>query len=196
VENGSQIPLKPYWKTILEDIALNPEKHSSLVYTRNADFVVIFDSYTKSKKHLLVLPRKLIKNLSYLKKEDIILLTKMKELGMQVQESFLKQDSSLKFRVGFHAIPTLRQLHMHIISQDFDSDCLKNKKHWNSFTTKFFIDIDVAIKMLKENANIKFDEVLYERYLQQPLRCHICHNEFKFIPQLKLHIRECYSKNK
>ena len=23
-------------------------------------------------------------------------------------------------------------LHMHVISQDFDSPCLKNKKHWNS----------------------------------------------------------------
>ena len=28
---------------------------------------------------------------------------------------------------------------MHVISQDFDSVCLKNKKHWNSFTSPFFI---------------------------------------------------------
>lgn len=29
-------------------------------------------------------------------------------------------------------------LHMHVISQDFKSECLKTKKHWNSFTTDFF----------------------------------------------------------
>jgi len=32
------------------------------------------------------------------------------------------------------------QLHMHVISQDFNSASLKTKKHWNSFTTEYFID--------------------------------------------------------
>lgn len=32
------------------------------------------------------------------------------------------------------------QLHLHVISQDFDSPALKTKKHWNSFTTEYFID--------------------------------------------------------
>lgn len=31
-------------------------------------------------------------------------------------------------------------MHLHVISQDFDSPCLKNKKHWNSFTTEYFIE--------------------------------------------------------
>lgn len=31
-------------------------------------------------------------------------------------------------------------VHLHVISQDFDSSCLKNKKHWNSFTTDYFIE--------------------------------------------------------
>lgn len=31
-------------------------------------------------------------------------------------------------------------VHLHVISQDFDSPCLKNKKHWNSFTTDYFIE--------------------------------------------------------
>ena len=30
--------------------------------------------------------------------------------------------------------------HLHVISQDFDSPSLKNKKHWNSFTTPYFVD--------------------------------------------------------
>ena len=31
-------------------------------------------------------------------------------------------------------------VHLHVISQDFNSPCLKTKKHWNSFTTEYFID--------------------------------------------------------
>jgi len=31
-------------------------------------------------------------------------------------------------------------LHLHVISQDFDSPFLKNKKHWNSFTSAYFVD--------------------------------------------------------
>lgn len=27
-----------------------------------------------------------------------------------------------------------------MISQDFDSPCLKNKKHWNSFNTEYFLE--------------------------------------------------------
>lgn len=34
----------------------------------------------------------------------------------------------------------LSHVHLHVISQDFDSPCLKNKKHWNSFTTDYFVE--------------------------------------------------------
>lgn len=41
------------------------------------------------------------------------------------------------------------QLHMHVISQDFSSPFLKTKKHWNSFTTDYFVDAEG--KFLKLN---------------------------------------------
>ena len=34
----------------------------------------------------------------------------------------------------------MAQIHLHVISQDFDSPSLKTKKHWNSYNTKYFID--------------------------------------------------------
>ena len=34
---------------------------------------------------------------------------------------------------------TFSHVHMHVISDDFISPCLKTKKHWNSFTTGYFI---------------------------------------------------------
>lgn len=33
----------------------------------------------------------------------------------------------------------MHRLHLHVISRDMISDALKTKKHWNSFTTEFFI---------------------------------------------------------
>lgn len=63
-------------------------------------------------------------------------------------------NSRLRFRIGFHAIPSMSLLHLHLIrfsphscvrnkliiaSDDFISDSLKNKKHWNSFNTDFFV---------------------------------------------------------
>jgi hypothetical protein len=33
-------------------------------------------------------------------------------------------------RVGFHALPSMRQLHCHVISADLLSEKVKNKKRW------------------------------------------------------------------
>merc|ERR1739848_578035 len=41
-------------------------------------------------------------------------------------------------RFGFHAVPSMKVLHLHVISKDLDSPSLKNKKHWNSFTLPNF----------------------------------------------------------
>lgn len=50
------------------------------------------------------------------------------------------------FKLVFHGFnrPFLSlstsHVHLHVISQDFDSPCLKNKKHWNSFNTEYFLE--------------------------------------------------------
>lgn len=43
------------------------------------------------------------------------------------------------FLMGYHAIPSLYPLHLHILSNDFVSPFMKTKKHWNSFTTDYFV---------------------------------------------------------
>lgn len=45
------------------------------------------------------------------------------------------------FKIGYHASPSMQRLHVHVISKDFDSICLKTKIHWNSFCTDFFLPI-------------------------------------------------------
>ncbi len=44
-------------------------------------------------------------------------------------------------RIGFHAKPSMDHLHLHVLSTDFLSPCLKTKKHWNSFNTEHFLNL-------------------------------------------------------
>lgn len=43
------------------------------------------------------------------------------------------------FKIGYHAQPSLNQLHLHVISVDLYAPTMRKKKHWNSFTTSLFI---------------------------------------------------------
>ncbi|KAI8557054.1 hypothetical protein RHMOL_Rhmol05G0304300 [Rhododendron molle] len=84
--------------------------------------------------------------------------------------------------------PSMRQLHLHVISQDFDSKHLKNKKHWNSFNSAFFRDsVDVMEEIDKfGRATLKDEEIL-----SMELRCHRCRSAHPNIPRLKSHIGNC-----
>ncbi|KAA0196924.1 hypothetical protein HAZT_HAZT007974 [Hyalella azteca] len=95
---------------------------------------------------------------------------------------------NLKF--GYHAIPSMAQVHMHAISDDFDSPCLKTKKHWNSFTTDYFIDSQEILNKLAAHGRIsEISSSEGKRLLDSKLRCHKCDVEPPNIPKLKLHIR-------
>lgn len=83
----------------------------------------------------------------------------------------------------------MRQLHLHVISQDFESKHLKHKKHWNSFTTAFFRNsVDVIDEVsINGKATLKDDDKL----LSMELRCHRCRSAHPNIPRLKSHISSC-----
>jgi len=106
-------------------------------------------------------------------------------------------DSSLTgipVNVGFHAVPSMRRLHCHVISTDFNAAALKTKVHWNSFTSDFFLPLSDVLAALEgphgrvatvdaasAEASCKGDE----------LRCHRCSCILKTMPMLKDHILEC-----
>ncbi|GBO36936.1 Aprataxin, partial [Araneus ventricosus] len=101
-----------------------------------------------------------------------------------------------KFQIGYHAVPSMSHLHLHVISQDFDSPCLKTKTHWNSFTTEYFISSKKIIEQLESTGQIKFMEShLSQELLKQSLRCHICKKELPTMPKLKEHIKACVKKS-
>lgn len=149
--------------------------------------VVIKDKYPKARYHWLVLPWQSISNLKALRKEHCDLIKHMHKIGQQMILQCPESDS-LRFRMGYHAIPSMSHVHLHVISQDFDSPCLKNKKHWNSFTTDYFINSKDVLQMLESDGQVSVKEGTSE-LLKLPLRCHICHRELQTIPALKEHLK-------
>lgn len=177
-------PSKPagHWSLGLLRSMQDPEK----VLASDEKCVIIRDEYPKSKYHYLALSKENISSLKSLGRSHVDLLQHI----LDFSQSFIgtRHEKSILFRFGYHAIPSMTRLHMHIISQDFDSPCLKNKKHWNSFTTDFFIDAASILKWLKSKGKVEIDKERYESLLKEPLSCHVCHKELKNIPQLKQHI--------
>lgn len=85
---------------------------------------------------------------------------------------------------GIHARPSMNHLHVHVLSKDRYSECLKNRKHYNGFATEFFIPVEDF--PLRED-----DERRKGRYLNDDLVCWRCGRNFgnKFA-QLKPHLKE------
>ncbi|EFJ49758.1 hypothetical protein VOLCADRAFT_59035 [Volvox carteri f. nagariensis] len=52
----------------------------------------------------------------------------------------------MAFKLGVHAVPSMCQVQLHVVSQDFDSAPLKNKKRWNSFNTAAFLHLSFWIR--------------------------------------------------
>ena len=151
--------------------------------------VTIKDAFPKAKHHYLILPKESLSSLRSLTAKHISLLEHMDECGQSLTKQLIDKNPNLEFRQGYHAVPSMSQLHMHVISQDFDSTCLKTKKHWNSFTSDFFIDSQQIIKMLKSQNKIELNQDKYDALLKSDLVCHKCTHRPKNMPALVQHIK-------
>ncbi|GJN31161.1 hypothetical protein PR202_gb19524 [Eleusine coracana subsp. coracana] len=182
------------WAQSLYELAMHPDKYknSDSILEVSDEFVVLKDLYPKAKKHVLVISRTNgLDSLADVKKEHLPLLRKMHSAGVKWAQKFLEEDMSLEFRLGYHSVPSMRQLHLHIVSQDFDSASLKNKKHWNSFTTSFFRDsVDIIEEIEQHGAATTNSD---DKVLAMELRCHRCKSAHPNIPKLKSHITNCKS---
>ncbi|XP_007522938.1 aprataxin isoform X2 [Erinaceus europaeus] len=159
---------------------------------KDEQVVVIKDKYPKARYHWLVLPWASISSLKVVTRDHLDLLKHMHTVGEKVIADFAGS-SKLRFRLGYHAIPSMSHVHLHVISQDFDSPCLKNKKHWNSFNTEYFLESRAVIKMVQEAGRVTVQEETPE-LLKLPLRCHECQQQLPSIPQLKEHLRKHWPK--
>ncbi|XP_066471424.1 aprataxin isoform X2 [Tiliqua scincoides] len=154
--------------------------------------VVIKDKYPKARYHWLVLPWESISSLKAVTQEHLELLEHLHATGEKMVQQCPEKDT-LHFRLGYHAIPSFSHLHLHVISQDFDSEWLKTKRNWNSFTTEYFVDSQVVIEMIKKKGRVNVGSNISE-LLKLPLKCHVCKQQQPTIPKLKEHLRTHWPK--
>ncbi|NWU87173.1 APTX protein, partial [Onychorhynchus coronatus] len=187
-KNASILEHLGHWSQGLESSMQDPK----LQVYKDEKTVVIKDKYPKARYHWLVLPWEPISSLKSVTRDHLELLEHMHAVGQKMIEQCPARES-LEFRLGYHAIPSMRQLHLHVISQDFDSLALKTKKHWNSFTTDYFLNSQDVIEMLRSKGKVTVKDHASE-LLRLPLRCHSCKQQLSTIPQLKAHLRKHWAK--
>ncbi|CAH1638648.1 unnamed protein product [Spodoptera littoralis] len=169
-----------HWSLGLLESMKDPE----CIVIKSKQVVVIKDKYPKAKIHYLVLPEADINSIYALDKSHIKLLEEFGEIFEEI-----KKDEKLPLKAGFHAVPSMQRLHMHIISTDMVSPCLKTKLHWNSFTTKFFRPYADVLEELKEKGCItKMAPELVLSFKSSELQCNQCSYKPKTMPQLKEHL--------
>ena len=112
----------------------------------------------------------------------------------KAKEKLTEVNPNIIFKMGFHAFPSMAQVHMHVISQDFDSICLKNKKHWNSFNTDYFVSSDIVLNLLNEKGSCSSVQNTNEKgkkeLLSRDLQCNQCDFKPKNMPDLKKHLKD------
>lgn len=194
------------------------ENDSEVVFSNDIASLVL-DAYPKAAVHLLLLPKESylsVRQVRDLHTSQLGKLQQFHSLAREISAAIEQGDQSCQLispkwhqklrnlymwnqplKCGYHSIPSLFPLHLHIISTDFISPTLKNKGHWNKFTTEFFLQIDEVERLLtSKDRDILLQEVMpdeetLELVLRKPLTCHHCGEIFPNIPKLKWHIEDC-----
>lgn len=150
---------------------------------------VIKDKFPKATYHYLVISKQDISSISKVTKDDVDLLRHMEKVAKKIVQDVNNSDSTYQFKIGYHAQPSMARLHLHVISDDMISPCLKTKKHWNSFTTDFFIPSEDIVKSLVNDGQFSLpSDQQCKNYLTQCLKCNKCDYVPKHLGDLKKHI--------
>ena len=80
---------------------------------------------------------------------------------------------------------------MSLHAQDLDSERMKTKQHWNSFTTPFFRPLAAVRAELEACGRCAVDRAAAEALLKGELRCHRCGAPQRTMPALKAHLCAC-----
>ncbi|KAF2998409.1 aprataxin-like protein [Neopestalotiopsis sp. 37M] len=97
------------------------------------------------------------------------------------------RDWEREVKVGIHAHPSMSDLHVHVISRDMSSECMRHRKHYNSFNTPFLVDV-AGFPLAEDDPRRHPGRA---GYLNSDLVCWRCGRNFgnKF-KQLKDHLAE------
>lgn len=166
--------------------------------------ICIKDKYPKSKHHYLIIPlnksdqNRFFTHVNDLKRENLELLEHLKTVACKLIQTQFNDHEFDHYKCGFHTVQSMYPLHMHVITTDFVSECLKTKKHWNSFNTKYFVPLDDVIEHLKSNDTLDTllnnDKNEIDAFLKQDLKCNQCPKILSNMPRLKEHLESHLKK--
>lgn len=167
---------------------------STLLFLDNK-CLITNDAFPKSTVHCLLFPRNMhLRSLNDLTSADLPLLQHMTSIGTQYAE-FLRSTSHPKFRMilGFHAVPSLPMLHMHLISMDMQSARMKTRAHYNSFTTNFFLTVPRVVADISQHGYVTLNQNVEEldTLVEKAMTCVWCGIPLGSMPEVKAHIAVC-----
>lgn len=206
----------------LNPFILDPQLYPNEVVFYDANVSIIYDKYPKSVVHFLVLPRDYelteanpfavlsdpnwVDLLNpYVLRAKLFAAMHLKAIkndadtkGIQFPPDLKAWNEYLPFldriKTGFHAVPSMANLHIHIVSSDLHSPAMRRFNHYNSFVTEFFVpftgkaDPDLRVHQSIDHAH---------RYLDichhSPLVCHTCHKQFEKFSSLQKHLEIEYT---
>ncbi|BGP24857.1 forkhead-associated domain histidine triad-like protein [Rhodotorula toruloides] len=209
------------WDRVLEDYARlkRPERElpPGVWVTSDEKTLTIFDGYEKAKYHLLIMPRvpfplvsgetvpasHLLNLASLLKSPHALEVLKALELQAEEVKEMIRDEMekeegwSWDVRIGFHAVESMRHVHLHVISSDMISPKLKNKKHWNSFhpTLGYFLHLSDVIRGVENDGYVLDSRASYGALLKEPLvSTYPPYETLKNIPELQRHLQREWEK--
>eukprot|EP01084_Bolivina_argentea_P123297 218502_1 len=196
-----------FWKNVLYIYIKNKNErdytYNECIFYEDNDFIVIYDRFFKAKIHLLIMPKikfQSIYELNPLNNYHIKMIERIIQIAEWIKNDILKRNKNIiNIKYGFHAVPTLNQMHCHLISGDMDSQHMKKTKHYNSFNTQYFVPANILLKTLKiDKRKFTVDKKYYKNvfYNAKKLKCQFCFREFEELSDVKLHIKRCIQKYK
>ncbi|KAI8598724.1 hypothetical protein EDD21DRAFT_179802 [Dissophora ornata] len=145
-------------------------------------------------EHYLVMPRERLEKLHQLSgAHGVETIERLQKRGEWLIDILQKEKPYLKFTMGFHVIPSMLQIHLHVISLDFHSKHNRWPPHYNSFTTAFFIHPNDLITTLNERGHFWLSVPELQWYREQkkaPLQCNQCVFLAQNMKGLKLHLED------
>ncbi|KAH6634687.1 D-isomer specific 2-hydroxyacid dehydrogenase [Chaetomium sp. MPI-SDFR-AT-0129] len=161
----------------LYDICEHPERHDN-VRDYDGEIVVVDDANAKSPDHVIIMPRDTsIKEIANLTTQHLPLLYRFRARAQSEIHRMLREDPNRipLFMTGFHTIPSLFPLHLHVQDWSLSTDKMFHPRHWKVPFSNMFISLEHVIAEIERTGHITIDAEAYrEEWASKPIRCPVC----------------------
>ncbi|CDO93151.1 unnamed protein product [Kluyveromyces dobzhanskii CBS 2104] len=204
--HGSEKTMERSFSLALRTYVLCPERSPEVLYFDDVA-TIIYDKFPKSEQHLLILPRSHKTSNSHPNELSSDIKSQIewhidwakRFCWAQFVKTFDVKDALMSkelfvsnfIQAGIHSIPSMANTHIHVMTKDFHSERLKNKKHFNSFNSPFFVPWENIPSFERRNE----DNVMEKFIKNYDLKCPYCSLNFKNqFAKLKVHLADEFDK--